>query len=165
MLLSSEHRPQPEDDMDNAESTAGTAEVIEATFGGRWGVWLSETGRWWGARTEALTSNETSAGCVPFVQAGTPAELTARLHEQDALSSRSVESADQSRQPPGTHPDASADMTLDDLRHIYGSRWQIAPITGGYRAVIREPSATPIPRYGRTPVELAESIRHAERAP
>jgi hypothetical protein len=52
---------------------------------------------------------------------------------------------------------------LDDLRTEFGDRWHIAPITGGYRAV---PCGTdghsPIPRYGRTPAELAESIRVVE---
>ena len=29
----------------------------------------------------------------------------------------------------------------------------------GYKAVIRKPEGTPLPRYGRTPAELLESIR------
>jgi hypothetical protein len=165
MLLSSDHDPQPEDGMDNT-GAAATAKMIEATFGGRWGVWLSETGRWWGARTAPLTSEEVNAGCVPFMQAETSSQLTARLREQDALSSRSAQDADQMRRVPTTSPDASTDMTLNDVRHIYGSRWAIAPITGGYRAVIREPGRhTPIPRYGHTPAELAESIRQVEHRP
>jgi hypothetical protein len=54
------------------------------------------------------------------------------------------------------------DITLGDVRREAGDRWQIAKITGGYRAVISEPGGTPIPRYGRTPAELLESIRHVE---
>jgi hypothetical protein len=55
------------------------------------------------------------------------------------------------------------DMTLDDVRCEVGDRWDITRITAGYRAMIREPGGhTPIPRYGRTPAELAESIRYAE---
>jgi hypothetical protein len=55
---------------------------------------------------------------------------------------------------------------LDDLHHEFGDRWEIAAITGGYRATLRDAGGhTPIPRYGRTPAELAESIRMAERQP
>jgi hypothetical protein len=57
------------------------------------------------------------------------------------------------------------DITLDDVRREVGNRWDCSPITGGYKATIREPGGTPIPRYGRTPAELAESIRMAERQP
>lgn len=69
--------------------------------------------------------------------------------------------------PPGTNADSAAsdDLTLDDVRREVGDRWDIAPITGGYRAIIREPGGTPIPRYGRTPAEVLESIRHVERRP
>jgi hypothetical protein len=55
--------------------------------------------------------------------------------------------------------------TLDDLRREMGDRWQVAKITGGYRATIKGPGGTPIPRYGRTPGELLESIRHVEGRP
>ena len=44
----------------------------------------------------------------------------------------------------------------------FGDRWEITQITGGYRAVIPD---TPIARYGRTPGELAESVRIEEAAP
>jgi hypothetical protein len=58
------------------------------------------------------------------------------------------------------------DITFDDLHHEFGDRWEIIRITGGYRAVIRNTGGhTPIPRYGRTPGELAESIRVVERQP
>jgi hypothetical protein len=60
----------------------------------------------------------------------------------------------------GTGSAAGQDLTLDDVRHAVGDRWDIAKITGGYRATIKEPGRTPIPRYGRTPAELLESIRH-----
>jgi hypothetical protein len=60
----------------------------------------------------------------------------------------------------------AAIITLDDLRHEFGDRWKIARITGGYRAVPRDSGGhTPIPRYGRTPAELAESIRMMEPRP
>ena len=49
------------------------------------------------------------------------------------------------------------EVTLDDVRREFADRWDIAAITAGYKATIREPGGTPIPRYGRTPAELAES--------
>jgi hypothetical protein len=58
---------------------------------------------------------------------------------------------------------AEADA-LHELRQQFGARWQITRITGGYRAVVRATEGhTPLPRYGRTPAELAESIRMVER--
>lgn len=61
---------------------------------------------------------------------------------------------------------APALTALDDLRREFGDRWDIAQITGGYRAVIRDAAGhAPAPRYGRTPAELAESIRLVERQP
>ncbi len=149
------------DDTDTAG--AATANMIEAAFGGRWAVWLSETGRWWGTRTTALTSEEVNAGCVPFVQAETPDELTARLHQQEGLRSRPALNADHLPPAPGTGPPPDSDITLDNLRRIYATRWEIAPITGGYRATPRPTGGLEmIPRYGRTPAELAESIRVTE---
>lgn len=62
----------------------------------------------------------------------------------------------------GTTPPRTHDMTIEDLRREVGDRWEVARITGGYRATVRTPGRTPIPRYGRTPAELAESIRLVE---
>jgi hypothetical protein len=61
--------------------------------------------------------------------------------------------------------DDGQEMTLDDVRREVGDRWSCAAITGGYRAVPRGLAGTPIPRYGRNPAELLESIRHLERQP
>jgi hypothetical protein len=53
-----------------------------------------------------------------------------------------------------------AELSADDLCREFGDRWDIAKITAGYRAVVRDTDGhTAIPRYGRTPAELAESIR------
>lgn len=42
---------------------------------------------------------------------------------------------------------ASPRIPLNDLRHEFGDRWEIARITGGYRAIPRGTSGhTPIPR-------------------
>jgi hypothetical protein len=58
------------------------------------------------------------------------------------------------------------DGALDDVRREFGDRWEIARINGGCKATIRDTGGrTPIPRYGRTPVELAESIRMMEGQP
>jgi len=66
--------------------------------------------------------------------------------------------------PPGQPP--AEVITLEDLRRQFGDRWEITRITAGYRAAIRDTGGhTPVPRYGRTPGELAESIRMVEAAP
>jgi hypothetical protein len=63
-------------------------------------------------------------------------------------------------------PSAADNAALDDLRREFGDRWDIAKITVGYRAIPRDSGRyTPIPRYGRTPAELAESIRTMEPRP
>lgn len=149
--------------MDDTDTAAATADVIEAAFGRRWAVWLSDTGRWWAARTRALTNEEINAGCAPYIRAETPDELTARLHQQDKLRARPASDAGPAQPVPGTGPPPDSDITLDDLRRIYATRWEIAPITGGYRATPRAIEGQEmIPRYGRTAAELAESIRLAE---
>lgn len=60
----------------------------------------------------------------------------------------------------------SPGTTLDDLWLEFGDHWDITLITGGYRALNRTADGhTPAPLYGRTPAELAESIRMAENQP
>ena len=54
------------------------------------------------------------------------------------------------------------DLTLDRLRRETGDRRVVTRITGGFKAVIHEAEGAPVPRYGRTPAELAESIRMAD---
>jgi hypothetical protein len=71
---------------DNDPSVGATVAAIEAIFTGRWGVWLSDTGWWWATRTQALTAEELSAGCAPFVHADNPDELTERVRQQERLS-------------------------------------------------------------------------------
>jgi hypothetical protein len=51
----------------------------------RWRVWLSDTGKWWAARKEALTTDELSAGCVPFLQADNPDELRRKIGAEEQL--------------------------------------------------------------------------------
>ena len=42
---------------------------------------------------------------------------------------------------------AGDDMTFEDVQRAAGEWWVITPITGGYKAVIREAEGTPLPRY------------------
>jgi len=57
------------------------------------------------------------------------------------------------------------DAAVDDLRRESGDRWDIAAIAQGYRAILREAGGhAPVVLYGRTPAELAESIRMTEGA-
>ena len=61
---------------------------------------------------------------------------------------------------------ATCKPALDDLHREFKDHWDITVIRSGYRAIPHdEGSRTPAPRYGRTPAELAESIRMAERQP
>src|SRR6266851_3375375 len=66
-------------------SVAATVAAIEAAFDGRWGAWLSDTGWWWAARTQVLTAGEHAAGCLPYIHADNPDELTERIRQQDEL--------------------------------------------------------------------------------
>jgi hypothetical protein len=55
------------------------------------------------------------------------------------------------------------EMGLDDVRHEFGDRWDIVAIAQGYRAVLRDPAGgVTVVLYGRTPAELAESVRMAQ---
>jgi hypothetical protein len=87
MLLCSDRNMQPEDTMseEHHHTTTATAQAIEANFGGRWAVWLSDTGRWWATRTSSLTSAQLNEGCVPFIEADNPDDLTERIRQQDHL--------------------------------------------------------------------------------
>jgi hypothetical protein len=63
----------------------------------------------------------------------------------------------------GTADDEAGDeAALEELRREFGDRWDIARMTGGYRAIPRATGGTPIPRYGTTVAELAASIRRIE---
>jgi hypothetical protein len=66
-----------------------TLETLDDAFGGHWGIWLSDTGRWWAARRTPLTPAELAAGCVPFVRADTADQLAERIQSQDEISGRS----------------------------------------------------------------------------
>lgn len=69
-------------------ASPSTAETLETAFGGRWGIWISDTGRWWATRRNPLTAAGLTAGCVPFLRADTPAELAERIQAQEELSPR-----------------------------------------------------------------------------
>ena len=62
-----------------------------------------------------------------------------------------------------TDPIAHDNAAIDDLRREFGDRWEIAAIAQGYRAILRDPAGgAPVVLYGRTPAELAESVRMAQ---
>lgn len=71
-------------DDDPSPTVATIIAAIEAEFGNRWGVWESDTAKWWAARHRALTTDEITAGCVPFLQADTPDELRQRIRDEEA---------------------------------------------------------------------------------
>jgi hypothetical protein len=66
-------------------SEPATAEHIEAAFDGRWGAWLSDTGRWWAARIRPLTAEQITAGCAQYVRADTPGELMQAIRDEEQL--------------------------------------------------------------------------------
>ncbi len=75
--------------MDDSDSTlAATATGIEAEFDGRWGIWLSDTGQWWATRRQPLSADDLAAGCVPYLQADSPDELSDRIRDEEALTTR-----------------------------------------------------------------------------
>ena len=48
MLPHKNQNTQPEGPMNNTDTSHDhTAALLEAAFGGRWGIWLSDTGHWW----------------------------------------------------------------------------------------------------------------------
>jgi hypothetical protein len=71
---------------DSNSTLAATTAAIEAAFDGRWGVWLSDSGLWWAARTHPLNAQQINAGWVPYVRADTPDELMECIREQETLS-------------------------------------------------------------------------------
>ena len=69
-------------------SRTGAAKTLEAIFGGRWGIWLSDTGRWWATRRAALTEAELAVGCVPYLRAETESQLAEHIQAQEELSAQ-----------------------------------------------------------------------------
>jgi hypothetical protein len=69
-------------------SRTGAAKTLEAVFGGRWGIWLSDTGRWWATRRAALTAAELTAGCVPYLRAETESQLAEHIQAQEEISAQ-----------------------------------------------------------------------------
>jgi hypothetical protein len=72
---------------------------------------------------------------------------------------------DKKKTGPQGHAAAGDDAAaVEELRREFGGQWDIARITGGYRAVLRETRGyTAIPRYGSSPAKLAASIRSVDR--
>lgn len=86
MLLSGNYPTQPESEMaDQNASSDAIAAAIESATDGQWGVWLSDTGWWWAARTRALSAHDLAAGCQPYLHADNPDELAERIQQQERL--------------------------------------------------------------------------------
>jgi hypothetical protein len=83
MLLYSDHTTQLEASM--CENPGLTAADIEAAYGGRWAVWLSDAGQWWAARTQSLTASQLAVGCVPFLRAAAPDDLRQAISYEERL--------------------------------------------------------------------------------
>jgi hypothetical protein len=64
-------------------AAAVTTDAIETAFEGRWGIWLSYTGRWWAARHDGPNPGGLGAPGVLLVRADDPDQLKARIQEQE----------------------------------------------------------------------------------
>jgi hypothetical protein len=82
LTLPDRHRNRKAND---STVTDQTALAIETAFNGRWHAWLSDTGRWWAARKHPLTAAALTAGCLPFLTAATPDQLTSLIRAQEEL--------------------------------------------------------------------------------
>lgn len=88
--------PQPIDPAvaraDPAPGNDAVIREIETDFPG-WGVWHSDTRRWWAFRTAAnpLTIDQLRAGCRLIVQADTGSQLRAAIHAEIECARRSIE--------------------------------------------------------------------------
>ena len=108
-------------------STAEIIQAIEAACEDRWGIWLSDTGRWWAARNRSLTVSDFNAGCVPFLRVDSPAELADAIREQDRLCAAIGQPAKENRpasDTPGQQPDQPG---LDDLNRDFEGSDQSVP--------------------------------------
>jgi hypothetical protein len=72
-----------------SENPSLTAADIEAACGGRWGIWQSDTGQWWAARTQPLKASQLAAGGVPFLRAATAGELKQAISDEEQLTGSS----------------------------------------------------------------------------
>jgi hypothetical protein len=85
----SESAHQEEDMNDTQTGAAVTVEAIETAFDGRWGIWLSGTGRWWAARQHEPGAagpdvTRPAGTSVQLVRADDPDQLRARIQEHEA---------------------------------------------------------------------------------
>jgi len=88
MLVRDGKHPQPEELTAVNNIPANISEIVDAiekTFGGRWGVWCSDTVCWWAGRRHMLSAAQLTAGCVPFLRAADPDQLANCISSQDDL--------------------------------------------------------------------------------
>jgi hypothetical protein len=95
---------------DQDPSVTAIVAAIESAAGGRWGVWRSDTGWWWAARTRTLAARELSAGCVQYLHADNPQELFERIGEQDRLCPARPPGSQPGPSPPGPAMEAIGDL-------------------------------------------------------
>lgn len=94
MLVGTGRYVQLEEDMDEIPAEISvTTDAIEAAFGGRWGIWLSDTGYWWASYRSTLTLAETGAGRVPFLRADSTENLRELVQAQEELSAHAAPEA------------------------------------------------------------------------
>jgi len=89
------------DTQTGAAVTGVTAEAIETALGGRWGIWLSGTGRWWAARREEPSASRLDAAGVLLVRADDPDQLRTRIQEHEALAGGTAHAPGQVRADDG----------------------------------------------------------------
>jgi len=87
--------------------------------------------------------------------------LADAIREQDGLCAAIGQPAKETR-PASDTPGKQPDLGLDELNREFADRYDFTNVEGGFRADRPGAHGTPqVPLYGRTPGELAESIRHA----
>lgn len=166
-----------------------TSDELEAAFGARWGIWVSDTGRWWATRRAALTSAELAAGATPFLRAADPAQLAVLIEAQekspveqavtegrDGLNLRAPDDPDGSGTGPGSVPPdhvnnlsairaaADDDQELTSLQQEFPQFQIVREIIGDrIRFVSRrqEPAARPHTVICAHLAELAAVLRNA----
>jgi hypothetical protein len=78
-----ESAPGDEDAGGTQFAAALATDAIETAFDGRWGIWLSYTGRWWAARHDGPNPGNPGTPGVLLVRADDPDQLKARIQEQE----------------------------------------------------------------------------------
>jgi anti-sigma regulatory factor (Ser/Thr protein kinase) len=105
--------------MRNGSRPAGaiTPADVERLFPA-WGVWVSDTGRWWAARLVNLSPAELRAGCRPFVRGLTGTDVIDGIEEQEQL----LSSADRASRTRPAIPAADSPGPVRKSARVFGGR-------------------------------------------